>query len=89
MNFSFEQALKLFYYRTIDENEIIEIIKNLNENVDINEANIIEGLKSKEEFIVEKAKRKKPCFENKLRNVINEVEKKYLTKYLKFSNIWH
>ena len=80
LNFSFEQALKLFYYRTIDENEIIEIIKNLNENVDINEANIIEGLKSKEEFIVEKAKRKKPCFENKLRNVISEVEKKYLAK---------
>ena len=58
LNFSFDQVLKLFYIKSIDENEITEIKNNLNENVSINETNIIKGLKNKDEFIIEKAKGK-------------------------------
>ena len=80
LNFSFEQALQLFFYQTIDEKEILELVKNIkdDEKIIVNEDHILKGLKSKEEFINEKSEDKKPSFEKKLRNVLDEIEKNYL-----------
>ena len=51
LNYSFEQALKFFYYKNNAKKDLSSII-NLDENKeDIIKSNILEGLKGKEEFI--------------------------------------
>jgi hypothetical protein len=80
LNFSFKQALKLFYYKKIDDLEIFNIIKNLNETENVNDLKnkIIEGLKSKEKYLAQKGKEEDLFFKKKLEKVLVDFERKYL-----------
>jgi len=79
LNLSFEQALKIFFYEKINKNEILENIQS-HKNIIIDENIIMQGLKCKEEYIAEKSKGEKSCFEKKLRKILDAFEEEYLGK---------
>ena len=79
LNLLFEQALKIFFYEKINKNEILENIHS-QKNIIIDENIFIQGLKCKEEYIVEKSKGEKSSFEKKLRKILDAFEEEYLGK---------
>ena len=79
LNFTFEQALSLFYYKKVNKNVLIRIIQNIQENENIiNEINIIKGLKGKEEYLNEKYNNKGFAFKNKLEKKLIKIKEKLL-----------
>lgn len=79
LNFTFEQALSLFYYKKVNKNVLIRIIQNIQENENIiNEINIIKGLKGKEEYLNEKCNNKGFAFKNKLEKKLIKIKEKLL-----------
>ena len=79
LNFTFEQALNLFYNKAINNNEIMKIIRTLQENEKIiDEIDIIKGLKVKEEFILEKSKNKDSKFRKGLDKNLLKLKKNFL-----------
>lgn len=79
LNFTFEQALSLFYYKKVNKNVLIRIIQNIQENEKIiNEINIIKGLKGKEEYLNEKCNNKGFAFKNKLEKKLIKIKEKLL-----------
>ena len=79
LNLLFEQALKIFFYEKINKNEILENIQS-QKNIIIDENIFIQGLKCKEEYIVEKSKGEKSSFGKKLRKILDAFEEEYLGK---------
>ena len=80
LNFTFLQALKLFYYKS-NRTELLEIINNLQETEKIGSENdILKGLKRKEEYLAEKEKKKGVLFKEKLKKHLIKIEQKYLIK---------
>ena len=68
LNLTFEQALKLFYYKEIDDDEIIDVEK------------LIKGLKGKEEYLNEKGKKGNYKYKEKLEIKLEKIIAKYLEK---------
>ena len=56
LNYTFEQALKLFYYKNNTKQDLSDIINIDEDKEKIIRANILEGLKGKEEYINRKIK---------------------------------
>ena len=80
LNFTFLQALKLFYYKS-NKTELLEITNNLQETEKIgNETDILKGLIGKEEYLAEKEKKRGALFKEKLEKHLIKIEEKYLTK---------
>ena len=80
LNFTFLQALKLFYYKS-NKTELLKIINNLQETEKIgNETDILKGLIGKEEYLAEKEKKRGALFKEKLEKHLIKIEEKYLTK---------
>lgn len=79
LNFTFEQALSLFYYKKVNKNVLLGIIQNIQENEkNINEINIIKGLKGIEEYLNAKCKNKDSAFKNKLEKKLIKIRDKFL-----------
>ena len=69
LNLTFEQALKLFYYKEIDDDdEIIDVEK------------LVKGLKGKEEYLNEKGKKGNYKYKEKLEIKLEKIIAKYLEK---------
>ena len=79
LNFTFEQALSLFYYKKVNKNVLLGIIQNIQENEkNINEINIIKGLKGIEEYLNAKCNNKDSVFKNKLEKKLIKIREKFL-----------
>ena len=80
LNFTFEEALKLFYYKNNvaeDLSEIINIDKNKEEII---KSNILEGLIGKEDYINRKTKAEDSIYKQKLLLNLDKIKEIYIPK---------